>query len=255
MTVRRTVVRGYGVAGSDYERSRPSYPPEAVRLLVDELAVAAGRTVLDVGAGTGKLTRQLEQTSATVVAVEPVAAMLAQLVDRTQVAYAVVGTAEQLPVSAQSVDAVVVGTAFHWFDGDRALGEIHRVLRSGGGLGLVWNNPDTEVPWVRDVWGIVDGYRGEAPRNRDLRWRQAFERSGAFTPLNHKRFAYEEVFGLDDLLARIASISFIAELGDHERDEVFARIRDVAATHPQLGGRARFAMPYRTDVYWCFTRT
>lgn len=254
MTVRRTAIRGYAVAGAAYERSRPSYPRAALRVLADELAVGADRTVVDVGAGTGKLTRLLEDTGATVVAVEPVPAMLGHLVDRTRAAYAVGGAAERLPLRSEAADAVVAGTAFHWFDGDRALAEIDRVLRSGGGLGLVWNNPDTEVEWVGRVWGIVDGYRGEAPRNRDLRWRQAFDRSSAFTPLAHQVFAYEEDFALGDLLSRIASISFIAELEPSERDEALARVREVAETHPQLRGRARFSMPYRTDVYWCAKR-
>ncbi|HWC25213.1 MAG TPA: class I SAM-dependent methyltransferase, partial [Solirubrobacteraceae bacterium] len=173
MTVSQIAADGYTVGGDDYERARPSYPPAAVQLLVDELAIGRGSTVLDLGAGTGKLTRLLAPTGAALIAVEPVEAMRRHLgtIAHVQVLDA---TAEAIPLPDASVDAVVAGTAFHWFRGEEALAEIVRVLKPSGGLGLVWNNPDVDVDWVAEIWGLVGTKRRSAPRNRDLSWKAAF---------------------------------------------------------------------------------
>lgn len=243
--------RGFTAAGASYERSRPSYPAAAVELLVDELGIGSGAIVVDVGAGTGKLTRMLAPTGAALIAVEPVAAMLGHLVAAVPSAHPVGGTAEALPLADGSADAVLAATAFHWFRAEQALREIGRVLRPGGGLGLVWNNPDRDVDWVEAVWGIVDEYRGDGPRSRDLRWQAAFDRSTAFTPLRHRRLAYHQILTQDELLERVTAISFIAALPDRDRERVLQRIRGVVSSHPDLAGRERFRLPYRTDAYWC----
>lgn len=254
MVIHGTAARGYETAGADYERSRPSYPPEVVDVFSEELDLRPGKTIVDLAAGTGKLTRLLEDIGTTLVAVEPVTGMVAHLRRKATAAHPVAGAAERLPLRSGCVDAVVVGMAFHWFDGDRALAEIHRVLRPQGGIGLVWNNPDRNVQWVADVWGLVDEHRNEAPSNRDLSWQAAFARANRFSPLMHRRFAHGEWFCLDDLLTRVASISFIAELPSAQREAFLKRVRDVAVDHPDLRGRERFVMPYVTDVYWCSKR-
>lgn len=252
--IERAAARGYAAAGADYERARPTYPGAAVDLLVTELGLRLGRTVVDLAAGTGKLTRLLQPTGATVVAVEPVTAMLERLVTAVPQAHPVAGTAEAIPLAEASADAVVVGTAFHWFRGQHALREIDRVLRPGGGLGLIWNNPDRTVDWVDQVWGIVDDYRGDAPRNLDLRWQAAFGRTAAFTQLRHRLFGHGQEVTRDELLTRVASIAFVAALPATDRERALSRVRDVVATHPDLAGRESFRLPNRTDVYWCRTR-
>ncbi|MDP8930539.1 MAG: class I SAM-dependent methyltransferase [Actinomycetota bacterium] len=252
MAVPRIAARGYQVAGDDYERARPVYPAEAINLLKRELPIRERGTVLDLGAGTGKLTRQLISTRASLLAVEPVLAMAAHLRRAVPSARVVAATAEAIPVANRSVDAVVAGTAFHWFRGERALAEIARVLQAGGGLGLVWNNPETEVDWVAQVWGLVAEYRGDAPSNRTLRWQDAFEQTSSFTPLQHRRFSHAQQVGVDDVAARVASISWIAVLAEAERAEVLRRVRAAVTAHPDLAGRDRFPLPYRTDVYWCW---
>lgn len=140
--------QGYAAADEDYERARPSYPTRAVELLLAELGIAPESTVLDLGAGTGKFTRLLRPTGATLLALEPVSAMRRHLADAVPEARVLDGTAESIPLPDGSVDAIVAATAFHWFKGDDALEEIARVLRPGGGLGLVWNNPDEDADWV-----------------------------------------------------------------------------------------------------------
>ena len=154
--------RGFEHAPKPYEIGRPPYPPEAIERLVAELEIEDGKRVLDLAAGTGKLTRLLVPTGAFVVAVEPVEGMRAALMTSLPQVEAVAGTAEAIPLPNGSVDAVTVGQAFHWFDGDAALAEIHRVLRPGGRLGLIWNVKDESVDWIEKLGGIMEAYRGAA---------------------------------------------------------------------------------------------
>jgi SAM-dependent methyltransferase len=183
--------RGYGIAGAAaaYERGRPGYPEDAVAKLVRVLGVVPGATVLDLAAGTGKLTRQLMATGATLVAVEPVAAMRAQLA-RLAAGEVLGGTAEAIPLRDGSLDAVTVGQAFHWFDAGRAVAELGRVLRPGGRLGLIWNARDESRPWVAEIGAILDRHAGDAPRHRDGRWRAAFDAADRSTPLRHQTFPH-----------------------------------------------------------------
>jgi SAM-dependent methyltransferase len=194
--------RGYGTAGAAaaYERGRPGYPEDAVAELVRVLGVAPGATVLDLAAGTGKLTRQLMATGATLVAVEPVAAMRDQLArlaagkvlggaepanpaDGPGGGLSVLGgTAEAIPLRDGSLDAVTVGQAFHWFDAGRAVAELGRVLRPAGRLGLIWNARDESRPWVAEIGAILDRHASDAPRYRDGRWRAAFDAPTASRP-------------------------------------------------------------------------
>ena len=180
--------RGFEHAPKPYEIGRPAYPAEAIERLVAELGIEDGTRVLDLAAGTGKLTRMLVPTGAFVVAVEPVDGMRAELTRSLPGVQARAGTAEAIPLPDGSVDAVVVGQAFHWFDGDAALAEIHRVLRPGGRLGLIWNVKDESVDWIEKLGGIMESYRGDAPRVASGAWKEAFDRTTLFTPLERARF-------------------------------------------------------------------
>ncbi len=151
--------RSFELVADLYERARPGYPPEAVAWIADRLELRPGRTVLGLGAGTGKLTRALLETGARVIAVEPGDAMRAELERAAPGAEALRGSAKDIPLPNASVDAIAVGQAFHWFRHDFAIPELHRVLRAGGGVALLWNSRDPDAPLhqeIRRLGGRVD---------------------------------------------------------------------------------------------------
>ena len=233
----------------EYERARPGYPADAVAWLVERLRINPSKTVLDLAAGTGKLTRQLAPTGAEIVAVEPVAAMRARLEEALPGVATLAGAAEAIPAPEASVDAVTVGQGFHWFANDRALAEIHRVLRPDGRLGLIWNARDESVDWVARLSNIIEPHRGDVPRFVSRKWQHAFETTPLFGPLEERQFAFAHEMDAETLVARVASISFIAALPDHERARVLAEVRELPETHPATRGQATFPLPYRTAVF------
>jgi SAM-dependent methyltransferase len=242
---------GFGRAAEAYDRGRPDYPPSAVEHLVQVLSITAQSRVVELGAGTGKFTTYLAATGAQVVAVEPVAGMRERLAERLPEVQIVDGTAEAIPLPDQSIDAVVAAQAFHWFDVQRAVGEIHRILKPGGSLGLIWNVRDESLPWVRKLTAIIDPHEGTAPRYRTLEWMSAFQKGELLTPLQTREFAHVQRLTPAALLDRVASISFIAAMSEAERGKVLEQVRDLLQTEPPLRGREQFEMPYQTHTYWC----
>jgi SAM-dependent methyltransferase len=249
--IHESAARGFARAPDEYERGRPSYTEEAITWLAEALGLRRGTRVLDLAAGTGKLTRALVATGAGLVAVEPVDEMRAKIDGALPAVEVLRGTAEAIPLSDASVDAVTVGQAFHWFRADEALAEIHRVIRPGGRLGLVWNGRDDSTPWVAALTEIVEPYRGNAPAYRREAWREAFERTTLFGPLEHRRFRLEHELDREGIVARVTSVSFIAALPDDERKRIAERVRELLASDPAVRGRERVVLPYRTDVFWC----
>jgi len=234
-----------GFAAADvYERGRPDYPAAAIARIVEAFGLRAGRTVLDLAAGTGKLTRLLVPSGAKVIAVEPVPEMRAELERRVPGAEVLGGTAEAIPLADDSVDAVTVAQAFHWFDAERALEEIHRVLASGGGVALVWNARDERSPMQAALSEIIDPLQGETPRRRERDWKTTLVDSGRFDRCERRLFAYEQVVDEQGLVDRVVSISFVATAPRAVRDDVEARVRALA-----LGAEDAIRLPYMTELY------
>ncbi len=229
MSVREEAARGFQQGAAAYERGRPGYPREAVQWLSAELRLEPGRTLLDVGAGTGKLTRELVPSGATVLAVEPVPGMRAVLEQVVPEARALAGTAEALPVGDESVDAVVVAQAFHWFDGPAAVAEFHRVLRPDGRFGLIWNRRRVEDPLHEAVREIIEPYHLDSPSHSRGEWRQPVADGGLFVAVADIEVPFEQVLDVDAFIDRHISISYIAALPDVERASVIERLRTVVA--------------------------
>ena len=235
--------RGFELAADVYERGRPDYPAAAIAWLVDRLGLRPGRTLVDLAAGTGKLTRLLGRSGADVIAVEPLAAMRA-LIENARV---LEGTAEAMPLPDASADAVTVAQAFHWFRAEEALAEIHRVLRPGGGVALVWNTRDERDPLHAAVSELLRPLEGDAPRRHKRDWGEVVDASGLFTPTERAAFDHEQLVDEDGFVERFTSISFVAAAPDDARAQVEARLRDLAR---ETGAPIR--LPYVTELYVAF---
>ncbi len=248
--VHDAALHGFSREAASYARGRPEYPAELGGWLKDTLRLGPGRTVADVGAGTGKFTKLLLATGARALAIEPVAAMREQAAALPGVA-ALDGTAQALPVAAQSLDAIVCAQAFHWFARTEVLDEFARVLRPGGLLGLVWNVRDESVDWVAEITRLITPYEGDAPRFYKGTWRQAFPHP-AFTPLQEARFAHAHVGPPGQVIIdRFMSVSFIASQPAPQQAQIRAALEHLIATHPALRGRTTISFPYQTVAMHC----
>jgi SAM-dependent methyltransferase len=215
------------------------------------LELAPGRTAVDLGAGTGKFTKLLVRTGAEILAVEPVDAMREQLSATVPGVRAISGKAEAMGLEDGSVDAVLCAQAFHWFASDRALAEIHRVLRPGGKLGLVWNVRDRAVDWVDAITDIITPHEGDVPRHHTGDWRRPFDGAG-FSCLEETCCDFQHVGSPQQvILDRFLSVSFIAALPEEQKSTVRQKLCDLIAHHPALKGRDSIAVPYRTHAYRC----
>ena len=235
---------GFSAAADAYERARPSYPAEAVEWLARRVDLRAGRTVVDVGAGTGKLTRLLVPTGAHVVAVEPLPAMLARLVEAAPGAEAILGTAEQLPLPDASADVITVAQAMHWFDQSRALPEFRRVLRPRGAVALVWNSRDLEDPLQAGLGRVLEPARRRVPAQLDDAWREPFERSPLFGPFDEFRLPFAQLFTVEDLCDRVSSTSFVAAMPSEDRAELLESVRALVDGVPEP-----FPFRYVTEIF------
>ena len=231
--------RSFDRAAEEYDRGRPGWP-EAV---LDVVPVEAGAAVLDLAAGTGKLTEVLVRRYARVVAVEPLDGMRALLERRVPAAEVLEGRAEAIPLGDGSLDAVFVAQAFHWFATDEAVAEIARVLRPGGVLALLWQEPSGRAPsplpeaYRRRLEELHESVPPPAPD-----WRRVLAR-GAFGRLETATVEHEQASDRERVLAFAASVSWIAHRPDEERRRVLA---DLAALLPP--GEYRFAMT--AEVTW-----
>ncbi len=255
--VHDTAARGFDCAAREYESTRPGYPIGAIDLIVEQCAIGPETVLLDLAAGTGKLTRPLAATGATVIAGEPVEGMARRLSGGLPTVQLLRTLAESLPFAPSSFDAVTVGQAFHWFDETDALAELARVLAPGGGLALVWNVRDESVPWVRSFTEIIIEEAGGTPYRRDYtseRWHTLFARSEAFTPLEARRIRNDQEATVDLVVERAASTSFVAALPAEHRAHTLERVRRMLEMHPELQGVDTFPFPHDTDVFWCHRR-
>jgi SAM-dependent methyltransferase len=235
--VYRERARSFGQVAAAYERARPGYPEDAVDWLVGSEPLR----VLDLGAGTGKLTRQLVARGHRVTAVEPSREMLAQLRAEVPAAQAHEGSAEAIPLPDASVDSVVVAQAFHWFDAPVALLEIARVLGPGGRLGLVWNMRDDSVPWVARLSELIG-----AEQDSDDWLEKTIGASGLFGPVEERTFAHEQRVDRETLLDLVSSRSYLAVQQPPEREAILGSVGEL---YDEIADPEGLVVPYVTYAY------
>lgn len=223
----------FGSEAAAYERGRPSYPPEAI----DWLLPADARDVLDLGAGTGKLTTRLVERGLDVIAVDPIPEMLELLSNSLPDTPALLGTAEEIPLADNSVDAVLVAQAWHWFDPERAVKEVSRVLRPGGRLGLVWNTRDERSGWVKDLGRIIGP---EHDPNNEVALAEPFGE------IERRQVEWTSYLTPQALIDLVASRSYCITSPERVRTRTLEQVRELLATHPALAHSSGLALPYVT---------
>ena len=254
MAIHESAAKGFAAGADAYERGRPDYSPEAIDRLAEELGIGPDKRVLDLAAGTGKLTGQLAQTGAELVAVEPIAEMRAKLEAALPGVEAVEGAAERIPLPNHSVDAVVVGQAFHWFESVRAVSEIRRVLRPTGAVGLIWQVRDASRPWTKRLDEIIDRADDGHPRYRTGAWREGFDRTALFDPLETATYETVQRGSPETIVDRVASISYIAAMSESRRQAVIDQVRELLATDAETAGSDVVELPYSANIYWTRAR-
>jgi SAM-dependent methyltransferase len=231
--------RSFGGVADAYERYRPGYPPDAVAWLFG----AEPRRVLDLAAGTGKLTAALVGAGHRVVAVEPDPQMRAVFAQARPGVEILAGTAESIPLPDDSVDAAAVGQAWHWFDPPRALGELARVLRPGGTLGILWNSRDGSVPLVAELGRVIEGADAASGLHGE---ESAGDLGPLFTPVERATFRHVQVTDVDGLVGLVASRSHTITLGEPERVALLARVEEIARRESLRSPDGTILLPYLT---------
>jgi ubiquinone/menaquinone biosynthesis C-methylase UbiE len=239
----------FGNSAREYELGRPQWPEELIDRVVADLDLGADSTVLDLGAGTGKLTRDLVPRFGQVIAVEPDEAMRAVLEEVVPGAEPFAGAAEAIPLPDDSVDAVFTAEAFHWYASEESVGEIHRVLRPRGGLVIFCNVDfgDPEPPMGDEVERVLDGAfaKGGAPGIGKVLsgfWREPIA-NAPFGPLREAEAERMVTRTRDQWVANMLSVSSIASLPDADREELAARLRELV---PDV----EYQWSIRTVAYW-----
>lgn len=249
MTINRVAQAGFSKGAAAYERGRPDYPASAIAFMTNQLGLSNRATVLDIGAGTGKLARLLLETGAQVIAIEPVAAMRDQFARILPATKVLGGAAEALPLGDHAADAATAAQAFHWFANAQALAEIHRVLKPHGRLGLIWNSRDRSAGWARDVWALVERDESNLPRYHRGDWKCIFTEYAGFRPVTERSFAHSQRGDFSMVVDRISSLSFVAAMEEAERAKLVSGVHALLQRHAETRGQKTIEIRYTTDVY------
>ncbi|SCF35168.1 class I SAM-dependent methyltransferase [Micromonospora mirobrigensis] len=243
-----TQALSFGVAAAEYDRFRPRYPRAALRWALDGRPAPA--RVVDLGAGTGILTRGVLELGHQVVPVEPDPGMRAQLAAATFGTAALAGSAESVPLPDGAADAVLVGQACHWFDREKAHPEIARVLRPGGTFAPVWNLRDERISWVAELTRIAhlgDNAASVVDRYTDF--------GPDFEPPEVGEFEHRTTLTPTEVIAMLHTRSYWLTATPSEQQRIDHELADLFRTHPDLADKQGVDLPYRTIVLRATRRT
>ena len=245
-----SAAKGFGSGAELYQQVRPSYPPEIVVWLQDQLKVGENSTVIDLGSGTGKFLPFLLQTQAKVIAVEPVTAMREQLEQRYNTVECLQTSSDQLLVKDESINAIICAQSFHWFSNIETLKEMYRVLIPTGHLGLVWNQRDITVDWVKALADEIAPFEADTPRYHSEKWKQVFEQQQLFQFNGLQTFQLKHTGTVEQVVSkRLLSTSFIAAMPEHQQQQLKARFEQIVFDFTGQTAQDQIDFPYTTFAY------
>lgn len=242
--------QGFASAAELYQRVRPNYPAEIVHWLIDNLKITPQSTAIDLGAGTGKFLKYLKQATANIIAVEPIAEMLEQLKivhPEVQIQQAF---SHQILLNSNSIDAILCAQSFHWFANFETLTEIHRLLKPNGSLGLVWNQRDESVDWVKALADFIQQFESDTPRFHSQEWQNVFEQQNLFDFIGKQAFVQYQVGTVEDVVSdRLLSTSFIAAMPLNQQLQLKQKFEDIVYQYTEKMPQDQIAFPYITYAF------
>lgn len=249
-TIHPTAAQGFSSSAALYQQTRPSYPLQIVSWLRSELELTSQSQVIDLAAGTGKFTQYLKQVTSHIVAVEPIAEMQQQLKAAHPEITTLTAYSDQIPLESAHYDAVLTAQAFHWFANQDTLTEVHRLLKPHGHFGLVWNQRDNSVPWVKAISDILLPLEANTPRYHSGEWKKAFQNQPWFKLGSEQHFVHPHHGTVEQVVSkRLLSTSFIAMMPPEQQQQLKQQFEQVIFDY--LGKRPddEIDFPYLTYAY------
>lgn len=241
---------GFSSAAELYQSVRPSYPPQVIDWLRQQLQLSGRSQVIDLGAGTGKFLPYLQAITEHILAIEPIEAMLAQLHQAYPTVKTLQACSDALPVSPHFADAVICAQAFHWFANIDSLTQMHRVLKPSGHLGLIWNQRDTQVDWVKALDDLIQPLEGDTPRYHTQQWQNVFQQQSLFQLENVQTFPQQHIGTVEQVVSkRLLSTSFIAALPKAQQQQLKIQFEQLVFAYTQKQPQDEIAFPYITIAY------
>ncbi|ENV32213.1 putative SAM-dependent methyltransferase [Acinetobacter gerneri DSM 14967 = CIP 107464 = MTCC 9824] len=242
--------QGFSSAAELYQQTRPSYPQEIKNWLESDLKINKNSTVIDLGSGTGKFLPYLIAQGSEVIAVEPVTEMLEQLRKKYPSVKSVQASSEQLPFHSESIDAVLCAQSFHWFANIETLNEIHQVLKPKGHLGLIWNQRDVEIDWVKALADYIAQFEGDTPRYHSDQWKKVFENQFLFELTDVKVYSQLQKGTVENVVSnRLLSTSFIAAMSQEKQLEMKQNFEKIVFDFTGKTAQDEIEFPYITYAY------
>ena len=241
---------GFSSAAELYQRVRPNYPQELVNWLAEDLLLNQESTVIDLGSGTGKFLDYLKQTTPNIIAVEPISEMLEQLKIVHPEVQTQQASSHDIPLKTNSIDAILCAQSFHWFANIETLQEIHRLLKDSGHLGLVWNQRDETVAWVKALADFLKDYEGDTPRFHSNEWQKVFQNQSLFGFESKKVFVQHQIGTVEDVVSRrLLSTSFIAAMSPQQQNEMKKNFESIVFEYTSKRPQDQIEFPYVTYAY------